>query len=106
SQSRLLCIQVGEQAALQQGIIRKVDSRNDVGRQESNLLGLCKEVVGITIQNHTTHDFDAQTFLGNEFGRIQHIVVLLVSPLLIENLHSQFPLREGFALNRLVQIAS
>ena len=50
TETNQLRVRVGEQAALQQRIVGKVDARHDVPGMEGNLLGFRKKIIGIAIE--------------------------------------------------------
>jgi len=68
-----LCVDVREKPPLQQRIVGEVDTRNDIGRTAGHLFCLGEEIVRIAIEHHATYDAKRDQFLGNDFGRVQHI---------------------------------
>ena len=100
AEPRLLRIQIAEQTPLQQRIVGEVDPRHDVRRQECDLFGLGEEIVRIAVQGQRTDDPDGHVLLGNQLGRIQHVVGLGLGERLIEHLDAQIPLRKGAGVDR------
>ena len=105
AQSRFLRVEIGEQAALQQGIVRKVDAGNYVARQECDLFGLGEEIVDIAVERHAPHDLDRNVFLGDQLGGVEDIIGLPGRPFLIEYLYTQIPRRIIACIYCLEQIA-
>src|SRR5262249_35897674 len=68
-----LRIEVGEVAPLEEGIIRKVDSRHDVQRAESDLFGLSEEIVDAAIEHEAPDALNGDILLWDHLGRIEHI---------------------------------
>ena len=100
-----LRVQIGEDAALQQRVVREVDARHDVLGAERDLLGLGEEVVGIAIEHHPADRAHRNQLFGNELGRIEQVEVETCSAFLVEELHAELPLGKVAGLDRLPQIA-
>ena len=68
-----LRIEVREVAPLQEGIIRKVDSRHDIQRAEGDLLSLSEEIVDTAIEHEAPDTPNGDLLLRDNLGRIEHI---------------------------------
>ncbi len=106
AQPRLLRVEIAEQAALQQRIIREIHAWQDIGRHEGDLFGFGKEIVDIAIERHAPDHLDRDILFRDQFGRVEHVIGLLGRPFLVEHLHAQFPLREIAAIDRFPQVAA
>ena len=106
AQSRLLGVEVAEQAALQQRVVGKVDSRHDVGWEECDLFGFGEEVVGVAVQHHTANNSEGNDFFGDEFGGVKNVIRERVSQLLVEDLHGKVPLGVVARVDCFVEVAS
>ena len=84
---------------MQQRVIAKIDPGNDVCRAKRHLLGLGKEIIGISIQDHPANLDHRNQLLGNELGGVQHIEAEGVRLFLRESLQAQFPLWINSGLN-------
>ena len=87
-----LGVLIGEQSSLEKGIIAELDTRHDLGRQEGDLLGFCKEVIHVAVQHQFPDHAERHDFFGDQFGSIEDIKIQLVGGRLIEDLETQFPL--------------
>jgi len=106
AQPRLLRVEVGEESALQQRIVAEIDAGDDVRRQEGDLLGLGEEIVDVAVERHAADDLDGDIFLGDQLGRIEHVVRLLLRKGFVKDLHAQIPRREVARVDRLEQVAA
>ena len=88
AQPNELRVGVGEEASLQERIVRKIDSRHDVARVEGDLFGLSKKVVRISIQCQLADAAYGYQLLRNEFGGIKQIEVKQMLILLFHHLHA------------------
>ena len=52
AEPRFLRVEVGEQAALKQGVVGEINPRDDVGGEKRNLLGLGEEIVDVAVSYH------------------------------------------------------
>ena len=100
-----LGVAVGEQAALQHLVRRKVDAGNDIRRIERRLLDV-QEIVGrIAVQLEIT-DLDQRKIpLEPDLGQVEGVVRHVVGLLLGHDLDEHLPAREVAALDRLIQVA-
>ena len=73
---------------------------------ERHLLGLGEEVVRIAVKHHTPHQPHRHVFLGDQLGRIEHVIRLRIRKFLIEHLQTQFPFRIGATDDRFVQVTT
>jgi hypothetical protein len=87
-----LCVEVREDAALEQRVFAKVDTADNVPRLEHDLLSLGKIVGRVRVQLHHTKCLERCVFLRNDLGRIQDIEAIGKGFLLINNLNCEFPL--------------
>ena len=94
TQSRKLGVEIGEQAALQQRIVREIDARHHMRRAVSHLFGFGEEIVRPAIQHHAADHFQRHQFFGNQLGGVQMIEREAVCLFLREQLHREFPLGE------------
>ena len=60
-----LRVEIAEQPALQQRIVGKIDTGDNIGRAIGDLLGLGEEIVGRAVEYHAADDPHRQHFLGN-----------------------------------------
>lgn len=105
-QPRQLRILIREQATLQQWIFREVDPGRNVGRQEGDLFGLREEIIGITVQNHSSDDFERHHFLGNDLGGIKDVEGKIVGQFLTDELDAKLPFGKTASIYSLKQIAA
>src|SRR5690606_6502404 len=101
-----LGVLIGEQSALQQRVVREVDARHDVGRQEGGLFRFGEEVVGVPVQRHAADDLKRMDFLGDDLGRIQDVEGQGVGFGLGQHLHREVPLREVALVDGVEQVAA
>src|SRR3546814_17062498 len=90
-QPRLLRVEVGEEPALEQWVVAEIDARNDVRRQEGGLLGFGEEIVDVAVKRHATDDLYGQILLGDQFGRVEHVVQQLRRKGFVEDLYAHIP---------------
>ncbi len=101
-----LRVEIGEIAALEQGVVRKVDARRHILRHEGDLLGLGKEIVDHAIEHQPADDADRHQLLGDDLGGVEHVEVKAVGEIIIEQLHAQLPFGEVAAIDRVPQVAA
>jgi hypothetical protein len=65
-----LRIQIGVDAALQQGVVGEINAGDDVRGAKSHLLGFGKEVVGVAAEHHLADGGDGHHFFGDELGGV------------------------------------
>ena len=104
TQTVALRVHVGEDAALQERIVRKVDAGHDVGRAEGHLFGFRKEVVGIAVKDHLADDFHRHEGLGDDFGGVEDVETELVLVLFGDDLEAELEFRIVARLNALPQV--
>ena len=61
AQPRELRVQVGEQPALQQRVVREIDARHNVRDVECDLLRLSEEVVRVAVEHHAANALHAKS---------------------------------------------
>lgn len=86
-----LSIEVREDAALQQGILSKVDASHNVTGLEHYLLRLGEVVSRVDIQLHRTQNLKRRKLLWDDLGRIKEVEAERESLALIHNLHGEIP---------------
>ena len=101
-----LRVLIAEQPPLQQRIVRMVDPRHHVAGAEGDLLGLGEEIVGIAVEHQLADDANRQHLLGDDLGRVEHVIRLAVREFLVEQLHAQIPFGIVAAVDPLEQVAS
>ena len=106
AQSLQLGVEVREVPALQQRIVGEVDARHHVVRAERDLLGLGEEVVDGPVEHETPDPTDRKDLFGNQLRRVEHVELELIGERLVEDLHTELPLREVAGLDRVPQIAT
>ena len=99
-------IQIGEEPALKQRIIRKIDAWRNIRGQECDLLGFGEEIVDIRVERQRPDDLDRHFFFGNDLGRVEHVEVEGVGEFLIEDLDAQFPFGKIAGFDRGPQVAA
>ncbi|MND79419.1 hypothetical protein D3C80_711610 [compost metagenome] len=104
-QPRQLGVLIGEEPPLQQGVLREVDARHDVGGQEGRLLGLGEEVVGVSVQHHAADDPQRMILFRDQLGRVENIERQGVRLGLVQQLDGELPFREVALIDGLEQIA-
>src|ERR1700722_4667298 len=104
TQPAQLCIEIGKQPTLQQGIFGEIEARHEVARAESNLLGFGEKIVGIAVEDHFPNHLQRYKFLGNNLGGIEHVEFKFIRSRLIKNLQTEFPFREIAGVDRFPQI--
>ena len=97
---------IREQPALQQRVVAEIDARNDVAGMEGGLLGFGEEIVGIAIEDHLADDLKRHEFLGNEFGRVEHIKIKAIRRLLVKRLDGELEFRKVTFRDRFVEVAA
>jgi hypothetical protein len=100
-----LRVEIGKITSLQQWIVAKVDTLNDVVGAESDLLGFREEVIDAAIQDQASYSANGYLFLGDQFRRIQNIELKFIGKLVIEELKAQLPFRVVACLNGIPKIA-
>ena len=68
-----LGIKVGEEPALQEGIITHIDPRHHMPRVKGNLLRLGKEIVRIPVQRQLPHPLEGNLILRPNLGRVEDV---------------------------------
>src|SRR5690606_10529118 len=106
AEARLLRVQIGEQAALQQRVVCEVDAGDQVRRQEGRLFRLGKEVVDVSVQRHAADDLDRNLFLGDQLGGVEDVIGLFGGPCLVEHLNAEIPLGEVARVDGFEQVAA
>jgi hypothetical protein len=69
AQADQLGVEVGEETALQQGVVGEVDARYHVPRMEGHLLGLGEEVVRVAVEHHLADAAHRDQLFGDDLGR-------------------------------------
>ena len=72
---------------------------------KSDLFGFREKVVRVSIQHHLADDLHRNLRLRNEFGCIQNVESQFAFLASVDDLHTQLPLREVAAVDRLPKIA-
>src|SRR6185295_17121305 len=106
AEARQLRVLVGEEPALQKGVVGEVDARHHIGGAKGDLLGLREKIVGIAVQHHASDRTQRNHLLGYQLGGIEHVESQTVGLLLRKQLKRQFPLGEIPAVDRFPQIAA
>ena len=106
AEPRQLRVLVRKQPALQQGVFRDVDARRHVGRQEGRLLGLCEEVIDVSIQHHPADHPDRRDLLRDQLGRVQDVERQGIRLFLREQLHAELPLRKVAGFDGFIEVAA
>ena len=101
-----LSVEVGKVAALQQWIIRKIDSRYDVLRAERDLLGLGEEIVDHPVQHEAADGPERYQLLRDDLGGVEHVEIEAVSEILVEELQPELPFRVIAILDCLPEVAA
>ena len=89
-----LCVEVGEVATLQQGVVGEVDPGDDVLGAERHLLRLREEVVDRPIEHEATDTPYRQHLLGDQLGRVEDVELEPIREAIVEHLHAELPLGE------------
>ena len=106
AKAAVLRVEVGEQAALKQRVVGEIDPRRDVGGEEGDLLGLGEEIVDVAVEREAADDPGREHFLGDQLGRVEHVVGQACREFLVEALDREFPHREVAVVDRLEQVAA
>lgn len=85
----------GEVSKLKHRIIRVVDTGDDVGSAESDLLSLGDVVGGVLVESHLSNPFYRCQFFTNPFRAVEDIEVEGEFLLFSDELNSKVPLRES-----------
>ena len=101
-----LGVEIGEVAALEQRVVRKVDARYDVLSAKGDLLGFGKEIVDEPVEHEPTDDADRRQLFGYDLRRIEHVERKALRELTVEELHAQFPFGKIAGLDRIPEIAA
>ncbi len=83
-----LRVGVGKKPSLQQRVVGKIQSGNQVTQVESHLLGFGEVVVGVAIEGHFTDRHHGHQFLGNELGRVQQVEIEFVFVFFLHDLNA------------------
>ena len=106
AEARELGVEVREQAALQQRVLREVDARHDVGGAERDLLGLGEEVVGVAVEHQLADALHRHEALGPELGRVERVEVEAALVGLLDDLEAELVLGEVALVDVLPQVAA
>ena len=101
-----LGIGVGEQAPLQKRVIGEINARNQVAWMKCCLFGLGKEVDRVSIEHHPPDHLYGNSFLGNDFRRVQDVEIEILRLRLVERLDTELPFGKGALSDRLVEITA
>ena len=101
-----LCIGIGEQTSLQQGIVGEVQTRNNMTWMECCLFVFGKEVIRIAIEHHFANTLNGYQFFRDEFGWIEKIEVKLEFIFFRNQLEAQFVFRKIACFNGFPQLAA
>ena len=83
-----LGICIGEKPSLQQRIVGKIYSRNNMPDVKSNLLGLSKEIIRVPVKCHLPYSLHRNEFFRYDLRRIQQIEVKLMFICLLHYLYT------------------
>src|SRR5690606_35774364 len=86
-----LRVGVGEQTALHQRVIGKVDAGNNVGDVKGDLLGFGEEVVGVSVEGQAANALNGDDFLGDDLCGIEEVEVELEFIFFRNELNAEFP---------------
>ncbi|MNH18266.1 hypothetical protein D3C79_779640 [compost metagenome] len=106
AQAAKLRVGVGEQPALQQRVVGKVDARHDMTRAERHLFYFGKEVVRVAIQHHLAQRCNRHQLFRDYLGRVQQVEIEFMLVGFRHDLHAQFPLRVIAGLDSFPQVAT
>ncbi len=106
AKAQQLCVQIGKQPALEQGVIGKIYTRHNVCRTERHLLGFRKKIVGILKQSHLADQLYRNGFLRPQLCGVEYIKVKVVLLGLLNHLHAQLVFRIMSALYRVIEVAA
>ncbi|SRN44289.1 Uncharacterised protein [Shigella flexneri] len=101
-----LCIGIGEQTSLQQGIVGEVQTRNNMTWMECCLFVFGKEVIRIAIEHHFADTLNGHQFFRDQFGWIEKIEVELEFIFFRNQLEAQFVFRKIACFNGFPQLAA
>src|SRR5260370_2124915 len=101
-----LRIKIREQTALEQRILREIDTGNDVARAECDLLRFSEEIVDVTVEHEFANHIERNHLFGNDFRCVQYVELELVGEILIEDLQPQFIFWKVATGNGVPQIAA
>ena len=101
-----LRVQIGKIAALQQGIIGKVDTWDHIGGAKGDLFSFGKEILDRAVKPYRADDLHRAILFGDQLGRVQHVKGKAVGKGLIKQLHAQFPFRKIPPVDGIPQIAA
>lgn len=99
-----LRVEVREQTALQQRVLREVNTTNNMTRLEHDLLNLSEVVDRVGIELQHTERLQRGELLGDDLGRVEDIKVEARSLLLVDDLDVELPLREVARVDGVPQV--
>ena len=97
-----LCVWIGEEAALEQLIGRRLDAGHEVRRREGGLLRLPEEVIWIAIQDHAPDLVKRELLLGPHLGHVKDVKRELEALFIGHHLHADLP-RGAAALSEVLK---
>ena len=101
-----LCIGIGEQTSLQQGIVGEVQTRNNMTWMECCLFVFGKEVIRVAIEHHFADTLNGHQFFRDKFGWIEKIEVELEFIFFRNQLEAQFVFRKIACFDGFPQLAA
>jgi len=104
--SRELRVEIGEVSDSKHGIVRVVDTRDDVTCAEGDLLSLGEIVGDVSVQLHRTDVLNWVHLLGHILCAVEEVEIELVALFYRDDLDTELPLGEAASLDGIVEITS
>ena len=99
-----LRIQVREQPALQQRVLREVNAADHMARLEHDLLRLSEVVDRVAVQSEDSQLGQGHKFLGNDLGWVEHVEAEGKCLVFVEDLHGELPGWRVAGLDRIPKV--
>jgi hypothetical protein len=100
-----LRVGIREETALQERVVREIDSGYDVTGVERDLLRLREEIIGVTVERQPPHALKRHQLLGHDLGGIEQVEVEPVLLRLLDHLQAELPFGVRAVRDRFSQVA-
>jgi len=97
---------VGEETRLENGIGTGLDSRDEVGRREGDLLDLGEVILNVLVEGKLSNRSKRELLLRPGLGQVENVVSELLSLFRSHDLNVESPRREFLTFNRFEQVSS
>lgn len=91
AETMALRILIGKDASLQEFVVAVMNTGDDKGRTEGQLLVFLEEIIGIAVENHSSHRLKREQVLWPDLGDIQRVKIKLLLIVGIHDLDKETP---------------